>query len=409
MGIDPLRFPDPAAGYHHVLSERRFMWIEQDPAHKLRDKWIQHPVTCPECAADTELLLVYERGDHVVQARCPDGHEWDELFVDPQYFVTYSEHRCYADPDPNLLWIIDAGFGEEPVIIEDHVQQLAKGYKEVVKYGARKGRTRIKSAVRKPVRKAKKKAINVAFSPVAATLRAVWILQSGGVPQAAPKRPGKAPRPEAGMKIPSVAAYRKAYGMPAPQRGPKCLVCEDTGSIPGTTITCTECAGPAAVAMAAAERRAERARQGKSAAGRTRVENHGVIVGPGQTVTGPVTANAGSGPGAAKVTQAVASAITEGASAPGAVVNTGVQNIAGGHITGVVQTGGGISLGRPLSPKDAAAVHGAVDAAARAAREAGASSSSSIHITGQNNSVINTTVSGDTVQNRPAKPTTDND
>ncbi|MEU9428569.1 hypothetical protein AB0D87_38125 [Streptomyces sp. NPDC048342] len=417
MAIDPMRFPNPAAGYHHIACERRFMWIEQDPAFSLRDKWIQHPVTCPECAADTGLVLAYDEhgGDQVVQVLCPDGHEWPELFVDPQYLVTYSAMRFYADPNPALLWIIDAGFGEEPPPpIDDHVEQLVKGYKEVAKYAARKGRTRVKRAVRKPLRRAKKKALNVAFSPVAATLRAAWILQSGGVPQAAPKRPGKPPRPEQGMKIPSVAAYRKAYGMDAPKRGPKCLVCEDSGRIPGTAIACTECAGPAAAAMAAAERRAERARQGKDTGRRIRGTSNGVVVGPGEKVTGPVQVATGSrkgpvkGAAKAKVSRKAADAVVQGVRDSGAVVNTGVQNIAGGRITGVVQvvgdgqqvntqTGKGAGSGRPLSAKEAAAVRGAVDAATRAAREAGPGASSSIHVTGKNNSIITSTTSGDAV------------
>jgi hypothetical protein len=443
MGIDPKRYPNPAAGYHRIACERRFMWIEQDPAFSLRDKWIQHPVACPVCTVDTELVLVYERGDHFVQVLCPNGHEWPEPLIDTQYFAAYSEQRFCADPDPRMLWIIDAGFGEEPPPpIDDHVEQIAKAAKEITKYAGRKAKTRIKRAVRKPVRKAKKKARNLAFAPVAAALRTAWIIQSGGVPQQAPKGAkggGGRRRPEDGMKIPSVAAYRKALGVPAPQKGPACLVCQDTGRItaPGVSIPCTECKG-AAAPLARAEEKARRVREGvnrassgrtrKAASSRTRTRTttrkQGVSVRAGETVTGPVSVTGpttGTGPKstarkaakarpAAQAGQAAAEAAARVASRPGVTVVTGVVNVAGGRTTGSVQevhvTGSHQQInvrndghppagGRPPTAGEAAAVRDALKSAEQAVRESGGRSSTTVQVSGKNNSVITTTTDGD--------------
>ncbi|MFI6658104.1 hypothetical protein ACIBL8_21575 [Streptomyces sp. NPDC050523] len=442
MGIDARRYPNPAAGYHHIACERRFMWIEPDPEAKLRDTWLQHPVTCPICAADTELVLVYERGDTFVQVLCPGGHEWPEPLVTPQYFVAYSEQRYYADPNPHLLWILDKGFGEEPEPpIDDHVEQIARAAKEITKYAGRKAKTRVKRAVRKPVRKAKKKALNLAFAPVAAALRAAWIMQSGGVPQQAPKSAkgrGKRRGPEAGMKIPSAAAYRKGLGVPAPQKGPNCLVCQDTGRItaPGVSIPCTECRG-AAAPLARAEEKARRVREGtgstrarKTAASRARTRTttstKGVTVRAGETVTGPVSvtgpaAAAGSKPAgkkgakarpAAQSSAAAAEAAARAASRPGVTVVTGVVNVAGGRTTGSLQEvhvsgshqqvnvrndGRPPAGGRAPTAGEAAAVRDALKSAEQAVRESAGRSSTTVHVSGKNNSVITTTTDGDAI------------
>ncbi|NUK50396.1 hypothetical protein HRW14_08850 [Streptomyces lunaelactis] len=274
MSFDPLRHPDPAAGYYRITSERRFMYLAEDPERTVRIVWQKLPVTCPMCATDTGLTLAYDRAaDDTVQALCPAGHLWPEHLIDPGHFRTYAELQAYCNPHPDLLWIIDAGFGEEPPPPIDYAAEISAAAKYTAKYAKRKAKTRIKAAVRTPVRKAKKKALNLAFTPVAAVLRGAWALQTGGMPEA-PKttrkggRKGTKGEPE--LKIPSVAKYRKAYGMEAPKKGPRCLVCEDTGRItaPGIGISCTECAGPAATAMAAAERKAERARSGKAPAPR---------------------------------------------------------------------------------------------------------------------------------------------
>ncbi|WP_316779592.1 hypothetical protein [Streptomyces sasae] len=440
MGIDPKRYPHPAAGYHRVLCERRFMWIEQDPRVSLRDTWIQHPVTCPVCTVDTELLLVFERGDHVVQVRCPNRHEWPEPLIDPQYFVAYSEQRFCADPDPNLLWITDAGFGEEPVPpIDNHVEQVAKAAKEIAKYGRRKAKTQIKRAVRKPVRKAKKKVLNLAFAPVAAAIRAAWVIQSGSVPQQAVKgKGGKGRRKD--QKIPSAAAYRKALGVPTPAKGPDCLVCHDTGRItaPGVSIPCTECAGVTAPLLQA-EEKARRVREGgsRTPAGRTRkpaarrarttTSRQGVTVRTGQTVTGPVSVigpatPASSKPAAKKAAKArpgaqsgraEVEAAARAASRAGVTVVTGVVNVGNGRTTGSVQevhvSGSHQQVnirnddrppagGRPPTGAEGAAVRDALEGAEQAVRESSCRSSNTSHVSGSNNSVITTTTHGDATQ-----------
>lgn len=433
MGIDARRYPNPAAGYHHIACERRFMWIEPDPEAKTRDTWLQHPVTCPICAADTGLVLVFERGDSFVQVLCPNGHEWPEPLVTPQYFVAYSEQRYFADPDPHLLWILAKGFGEEPEPpIDDHVEQIARAAKDITKYAGRKAKTRAKRAVRKPLRTAKKKALNVAFAPVAAALRAAWIMQSGGVPQQAPKGRGKRRHPEDGMKIPTAAAYRKALGVPAQKKGPHCLVCRDTGRItaPGVSIPCTECLG-AAAPLARAEEKARRVREGsgsaraaKTTASRTRrrttTSKNGVTNRADQTVTGP-TAAAGprsAGTTAAKARPAAqsgaaaAEAAARAAFRPGVTVVTGVVNIGNGRTTGSVQEthvsgshqqvnaradGRPPAGGRAPTAAEAASVRDALKSAARAVRESAGRSSSTVQVSGRNNSVITTTTDGDAV------------
>ncbi|MFI9588272.1 hypothetical protein ACIHCQ_42305 [Streptomyces sp. NPDC052236] len=252
---------DPASGYHRIICERRFRYLEQDPAHTIRIKWLAQDLACPICKTDTGLQLVLEEGvDHLVRAYCPTrpDHAWVEPRIQRIHFATYSRLQLWAEPDPEWLWIIDAGFGEESPPPIDYAKELAAATKYVAKYAKRKAKSKAKQAVRKQSRRAGRGMKKAAMVPVAAALRAAWAWQAGGVPETKPK-----PKAEPEPAIPSIAKYRNAYGVTAPKRGPKCLVCEDTGSIPGTAITCTECAGPAAAAMAAAERRAERARQGK--------------------------------------------------------------------------------------------------------------------------------------------------
>ncbi|WP_281944698.1 hypothetical protein, partial [Streptomyces olivaceus] len=141
----------------------------------------------------------------------------------------------------------------------DYAKELRTAAVEVAKYGKRKAKAKVRREVRKVKKQVGKRVRNEAMRPVAAVLRTAWSMQAGGV------EPVKGARRRPAPKSPPVSAYRKAYGVQAPEKGPKCLVCEDSGQIsaPGISIPCTECAGPAAAALEAAERRAERARQGK--------------------------------------------------------------------------------------------------------------------------------------------------
>lgn len=259
MRPELMRPADPAAGYHRVVSARRFRYIERDPDHTIRVTWLAQDLACPACQTDTGLQLVLDEAiDRLVRVYCPRQHDWAEPRIEPAHFITYSRLQTWVDPDPDSLWIMDAGFGEVDPPPIDYVADIKAGWGYGLKYAKRRAKSKAKAAIRKPVRQAKRRLTKAAHRPVAAALRAAWTWQAGSAPH------GTQPRPEAepGPKIPSAAKYRKAYGMPAPQRGPRCLVCDDTGTIPDTPIPCTECEGPAAAALADAERRAERARRG---------------------------------------------------------------------------------------------------------------------------------------------------
>lgn len=242
MPPDPNRHNDPTTGYHRIHSTRRFRYLEQDPTHTVVTTWLAQEVTCPLCGEDTDLVLMLdENTDPAVTARCPNLHEWLEPRIDRNHFIAYSKLQAYADIDPDRLWITDEGFGEEPPQPLEPVEvarQLAAGWGYGLKYAKRRAKSKAKAKIRKPVKKAKRQAINAAHRPVAAALNAAWTWQAGGTdPVKQPKR--RTPKPP---KTPPLSAYRKAYGTPAPKRGPKCLVCTDTGRITGPdfSIPCTE-------------------------------------------------------------------------------------------------------------------------------------------------------------------------
>ncbi|KUL73958.1 MULTISPECIES: hypothetical protein [unclassified Streptomyces] len=262
MPISPWRALSPDDGDHYLLVERRFRYVIEDPEHTWRRAWIPTVIACPVCEADTGLRLAYKSGvDAVVEAACPVGHTWVEGRVDVLQWMAYCRFRA-GRHEADWLWLIEAGFGEEPPPPIDLVEEVGKAAVDVAKYGRRKARAKIRRKVRSTKKRVGKRVRNEAMRPVAALLRTAWIMQAGGVePITASRRPAKPKAP----KTPPVSAYRKAYGVQAPKKGPKCLVCQDTGRMtaPGISVPCVECDGPAAAALAAAERRAERARQGK--------------------------------------------------------------------------------------------------------------------------------------------------
>ncbi|MET9324053.1 hypothetical protein ABZX75_28370 [Streptomyces sp. NPDC003038] len=251
--IDPSRTHDPDAGYYRITAERRFNYLQLDPDHTIRVVWQALPVTCPMCGADTGLTLVLERSAQpVVEVLCPARHEWSEHLIDPAHFTAWADMR-WTTPNWDMYWILEAGFGEEPPPPIDLVEEVPKAARIVTKILVREAKKRVRRQVRRRVRKVKKKALNVAYSPVAALIRTAWAMQAG-IPQETPDPAEKKGKQDPGPKIPSVAKYRAAYGMPAPVKGPACLVCEDKGRIvaPGLDITCTECEGPASAARARA-------------------------------------------------------------------------------------------------------------------------------------------------------------
>lgn len=273
MKHDPIRANDPDSGRHLVLTTRKFRYIQRDPAHDLKIVWIARDVVCPACLADTGLTLTLnEAVDACVQVACPAGHAWGEPAVDTSHFTAYTRLVSWCDPDPETRWITDAGFGEEPPPPIDYVGDLKAGYTYAAKFAARRAKTKTKAAIRRPIKKAKKRAAKTACIPVAAALRAAWTWQAGGAPQAPPPAPKKAAK-EQGPKVPSYAKYRKALNIPAPEKGPKCLVCEDGGRIPGTAIACTECSLAAPVAAGT------QAAAGQEPSASSGVVNHGGAVG----------------------------------------------------------------------------------------------------------------------------------
>jgi hypothetical protein len=309
MNHDPIRANDPDAGRHLVIAARKFRYIERDPAHELRVVWIARDVVCPVCLADTDLTLTFsEAVDPCVQVTCPTGHTWGEMAIDVGHFTSYTRLVSWCDPDPETRWITDAGFGEEPPPPIDYVGDLKAGYTYAAKFAARRAKTKTKSAIRRPIKKAKKRAAKTACIPVAAALRAAWTWQAGGAPQAPAPAPKKAA--QQGPKVPSYAKYRKAYGIQTPQRGPKCLVCNDSRRIPGTAIACTECS-PAAAPSA-------QATAGKGTAPSGGVVNLGGVVGD--------VVNNGDSAHARALTAQIQDDIDRAADAPGARRHTSVTN-----------------------------------------------------------------------------------
>ncbi|MEW1551304.1 hypothetical protein [Streptomyces tsukubensis] len=263
MPISPWRPLSPDGGDFYLVFERRVRYVAEDPEHTWRRVWMAAVIACPVCEADTGLRLAYKTGeDMFVEAACPVGHTWVESRVDLSHWMAYCRYRTgWSEPEPDWLWLIEAGFGEEPPPPIDYAEELGAAAKELAKLGRREAKKR----VRKAKKQIGKRVRNEAMRPVAAFLRTAWTIQSGGIEPVAPAR--RRPTEPKAPKTPPVSAYRRAYGAPAPKKGPQCPVCEDTGRItaPGISVPCTECGGPAAV-LADAEARAERARQGKNTA-----------------------------------------------------------------------------------------------------------------------------------------------
>ncbi|MFF4902581.1 hypothetical protein [Streptomyces sp. NPDC001068] len=262
MPIRPWRGLNPDGGDHYLSFERRFRVVVEDPAHAWRQAWIQTVIVCPVCEAETGLRLAFKTAvDLAVEAACPVGHIWVEPRVAVSHWMAYCRFQA-GQRESDWLWLIQAGFGEEPPPPIDYVNDLRGAAVEVAKYGKRKAKANLRRKFRKAKKQVGKRVRSEAMRPVAAALRTAWVMQAGGVEPVKASRRRPAPKPP---KTPPISAYRKAYGVQAPEKGPKCLVCEDSGQItaPGISIPCTECGGPAAAALADAERRAERARQGK--------------------------------------------------------------------------------------------------------------------------------------------------
>lgn len=233
---------NPDIGYFRLPCERPFHYLIQDP-----DKgwltWLTPTVSCPSCAETTGLLIACHLGsDPAVQALCEAGHQWPEPAIALEHFRAYARLRYGLDCDADYLWIIDAGFGEEPPPPIDYAAEIAGAARDAAKYAARKG----KAKIRREVKAIRRGAGRTARRPFAALWKS--LRPGGDQPAEQPPTPrtgrGRAAAEEE-YRTPSYAKYRKALGIAAPERGPRCLVCSDTGRItaPGVDISCSECSG----------------------------------------------------------------------------------------------------------------------------------------------------------------------
>ncbi|MFL4497479.1 hypothetical protein ACJ6WD_40515 [Streptomyces sp. VTCC 41912] len=257
MPIQPWRAFNPDAGDNFLIFQRRFRHLVQDPAHTIRVRWEQVPLICPLCEMEEGLRLAHRPGDREVQAQCPAGHTWATP-LDISMYLAYCRIRWGA-ADPDWLWLLKAGYGEEPAPPIDHAADIRAAAAYMAKYGKRKAKARVKKPLRKakkmlkaqvtktvhtPARKVGRRVKNEAMRPVAGALRAAWAWQAGGVQPVTSPKSTEAKAAE--KPPPPVRAYMKAYGMEPRKKGPKCLVCEDTGRItsPGIAIPCPQCAAP---------------------------------------------------------------------------------------------------------------------------------------------------------------------
>ncbi|WP_404871027.1 hypothetical protein ACI1MP_38065 (plasmid) [Kitasatospora griseola] len=246
--------PDPINARHRVRCERPFRYLEEDeeivlgPFSNPMERWAVRTLSCPVCLAEEGLdLTLIESADPEVMARCPDRHEWSEPRLDRQHFIGYSRFRYLADPDTEWAWLTEAGYGEEPAPPVDYWAEGREATVYLTKYFAKRAKRKIKAQttgrLKKAVRTGRKRA-GQAVSDRAAALRARIV----GEDDVLEDEPLGEDLPEADdgqehVDVPPYAAYRDALDIPAPKRGPRCLVCEDSGRItaPGVDIPCTEC------------------------------------------------------------------------------------------------------------------------------------------------------------------------
>src|SRR5690606_7074168 len=114
MPISPWRALSPDNGDHYLSFERRFRYVVEDPEHTWRRVWIPTVIACPVCEADTGLRLAFKTAvDAVVEAACPVGHTWVEPCIDVSQWMAYCRYRA-GRQEIDWLWLIEAGFGEEP-------------------------------------------------------------------------------------------------------------------------------------------------------------------------------------------------------------------------------------------------------------------------------------------------------
>jgi len=322
---------DPLNALHRVLCERPFRYLEEDEEIVLglfsnpMERWAVRTLSCPVCLAEEGLdLSLIESTDPEVMVRCPGRHEWAEPRLDRQHFIGFSRFRYLSDPDAEWAWLLEAGYGEEPPPPVDYWAEGREAAVYLTKYFAKRAKRKIKAQttgrVKKAVRQGRRKAGRAVVGGVRAAGKAVRGKFTGGDDVLEDELlDDELPEPgddQEHVEVPSYAAYRKGLGIPASKRGPRCLVCSDTGRItaPGVDIPCSEC-GPA---------RPRKPRADK--ADTTRVSGPGVYV--AGDLNGSVTNTAATGP------LGLGGIRPRTGYRPGD--HTGVR--AGGRITGNVQT-----------------------------------------------------------------------
>src|SRR4051812_11199797 len=107
MTLEPGRPSEPAHGYHRIATERHFRYLELEQG-AFTTKWSTVAASCQFCGTATGLVLILDECLHShVLVLCPLGCDpLADLRIDRQHFITYSRLRGYADPNPDLLWII---------------------------------------------------------------------------------------------------------------------------------------------------------------------------------------------------------------------------------------------------------------------------------------------------------------
>ncbi|WBP92191.1 hypothetical protein [Kitasatospora cathayae] len=325
--------PDPLNALHRVITERRFRYLEQDPEYVPwawsgpLDGWVVQVLSCPVCLAEEGLdLSLIESTDPEVVVRCPEFHEWSEPRLIREHFIGYSRFRFLPEPDPDWAWLLEAGYGEEPPPPVDYWAEGREAAVVLSKYFANRAKRKIKAKTTGRLKKAVRQGRRKAGRAVTDTARAAGqkvrerivgdddVLEDE-LPDDELTEPGD---DQEHIDVPSYAKYRKALGIPASKRGPRCLVCSDTGRItaPGVDIPCTECAPS----------RPRKSRSDQAGAG-----GGARVGGPGLYTTGDITGS---------VTNTGGRPLDLGAIRPRTGYRPGAHSgvRAGGRITGNVQT-----------------------------------------------------------------------
>ncbi|MEV7217887.1 hypothetical protein AB0O31_32935 [Kitasatospora cineracea] len=236
--------PDPLHARHLIRCERPFRYLVEDEEADLGPfadparRWAQRTLACPVCLAEDGLhLSLIESEDTDVVVRCPGRHEWPDPRLDRRHFVAHSRN-LFLEPDSDWVWLEEAGYGQEPPPPVDYWAEGREAAVVITKYFAKRATGRLGRTLRRGRRKAGR-AVTGAARAAGQAVRG----RLAGQDPPCEEQAQTAPAPAGRRRPKGPAAYRRAPGVPAPSRGPRCLVCSDTGRItaPGVDIPCPEC------------------------------------------------------------------------------------------------------------------------------------------------------------------------